>query len=77
MNEFDVIHFRQNPKEKSATIQCCELENGNRFVIKRIEVKGTDVFAKLADGTTAKPDAIKSIYQFINPKDAQEFLLNR
>jgi hypothetical protein len=77
MNEFDVMSFRRSSKEKAGRIQCCELENGNRFIMQRIEIKGTDVIVKLADGTTAKPHVIKTIYEFGSAAEAQSFLLNR
>ncbi|MDQ3750436.1 MAG: hypothetical protein M3367_15685 [Acidobacteriota bacterium] len=77
MNEFDVMSFRRKPKEKKNTILCCEARNGNRFIVKQIEVKGTDVTAKLSDGTSAKPDVLSVIYEFSNVADAQSFLLNR
>ncbi len=77
MNEFDVMGFRRTPKEKVGSLLCCELINGNRFRVKRIEVKGVDVLVKLSDGTSAKPDAIKQIQEFRDAVAAQQFLLNQ
>ena len=76
MNVFDVMSYKQNPKDKREILVCGQLIDGNRFRVKRIEVKNTDVSVEFSNGIVVKkPELIESLHEFTNLRDAQSFLL--
>lgn len=75
MNSFEVMSFRNSKKDKFAL--ACQTVSGDRFVVRRVEVKLTDVWVKFADGTTAKPETLEFMERFTDAKAMQKFLLKQ
>ena len=75
MNDYEVLGYRISKKERK--VACCEMVSGDRFMVRQIKREKLDVLVKLADGTIAKPDAIRFMQIFLDAKEIQKFLLKQ